>query len=103
MNTEQPTPETDRSPTVSDAVREYVYADFARKLERERDEARKERDKHLVTLQYVTGQLIEAGLDDGASPVEKMARRAVEMSNECDQLLAENEKLWRKRTTNDNH
>lgn len=49
-----------------------------------------ERNQLRATLQYVTGQLIKAGLDDGASPVEKMARRAVELRKERDQLRAEN-------------
>jgi hypothetical protein len=40
-------------------------------------------------LRYVTRTLIDAGLDDGASPVEKMARRAVEMSKQLDALRKE--------------
>lgn len=36
----------------------------------------KERDELRAKLQYVTGQLIEAGCDDGAAPIEELARRA---------------------------
>ena len=36
----------------------------------------------ISKLQYVAGQLIEAGLDDGASPIEKMARRAVVLNQQ---------------------
>lgn len=53
------TPETDKKVSVGleNADRECVPAEFARKLERERDEAREERDNLKQELEIVTARL----------------------------------------------
>jgi len=60
-----------------------------RDLEQKLAERTKERDAERATLSYVTRQLIEAGLDDGASPVEKMARRALDMNKQLARMREE--------------
>ena len=69
------------------------YSPSARAMEQLALKLQIERDKLATTLQYVTAQLIEAGLDDGAAPVEEMARRAVVMSKQNDRLRAKNAQL----------
>jgi hypothetical protein len=64
---EQPTPETDAEVTIN-AINDDGYAvpcvdiEFARKLERERDEARKERDQLKEAL-IIMENLLKPGIE----------------------------------------
>jgi len=62
----------------------------------------KQRDVANSVVAYVTARLIEAGLDDGASPVEKMARRAVAMNRQLAKVTRERD-AWKASHDNQVH
>jgi hypothetical protein len=58
METMSDTPKTDAKQKLKDMIGdEYVSVEFSRKLERERDEAREQRDNCQLELQIVTERL----------------------------------------------
>ena len=79
----------------------WVKSDFARKLERERDEARKERDEaneKLRILSYpaviaVLGKMATSGHDEAMEAMRENLKVVDRISTERDELRAEVERL----------
>ena len=83
-NTEQPTPETDAAERMAYAQEYMVPTDFARKLERERDEAIRQRDetnrssKYSCDYNYEQKLKAERERDEAREELRAMARKALE-------------------------
>ncbi len=92
---ERPTPETDAEAWIeTDRANAVVFAKFARKLERERDEAREQRDRLRVQLNHYTqaNEMAEQAFRE-RDEAHKIAERAIDDLAWFNDIIAH--KLWK--------